>query len=650
MRLLSIQLLVVLVSLALMASDSDFSSDSEGVPDFSSDSESMPDLCDTSDSEDEPSPDETPLKKDGQTTGKGAENSTLGRDAIDYLDDDPCSQASSLSAVPDPGRGSVDATNPVSRRGEALAKLNEERKKQLVVSSASLGISGRVHTLALSRVKRSVKTTQSSMALRLGRSKRRLGATAVFWNKGKLRRGDRLDPNFEQRRSMRGLVKVRVKEGHAYGHGNHPRAWTTDGVLELAYSKIGQLCPNRDPNRSTRRSLDAVAAVALAGQAKQEEALKAWHMTQSCMPEGSGPSWIFIRRSSDCTPCRVAFGQLKELADVARVWLNPADRGPSRLVPVASFTAETGKVPAYGIVEVLGQVAMLAWPRRIGVFVAVEREKVILPPVFLERPNGSTIFRALEDASDTLAWDSIVALTSVCRYVVLFLGTDLASSCQRLKQEYARRAAAHNKSVCDQGGGLILVIDGQCAAHVLHREVEKCFALGELIPHLYKTAWCCGLPGMHKCLAAALRKIVTEDLSTGFFPRTAPPAALLATEPVRRRLLEVGMLRVKFVRAQQEDGDYVPPGVREMLEEHLLFFNGDWRLPCVQHFCHLPGCCHHHTRRAAVSRCCELLMASLFSTIGTTTFHEGPNRARVLIGTALISCLRQRVASLALID
>jgi len=500
---------------------------------MASDSEGAPSLCSTDEqTSEEESGAAEPAAEDEASKGKigtstevpaevQGEVGSLGRDAIDGMDDDVLSAVSSLSALSDvlPGRASVDATNPISKRGEGLAQLNEERKHRFSKSAtaATLGISGKTHTCVLYSLRRRLKTGESSLNLRLGLTKHRLGATALYWNKGKLRREDRLDPNFDQRRSMKGMVHVKIKEGHAYSHGNHPRAWTVDGVLELAFAKIGQLCPNRNSLLTTRRSLDAVAGVALAGQAQQEDALQAWHLTLSCMPRDSRPQWVFLGRSSDCTPCRVAFGQLSDLAAVARVWHNPEKGKPSRLITAAAFEAETGKTPGYGIVEVLGQKGIVAWPHMIGDFVSVELEKVILPPLFLERANGSTIFRGLEVASATLSWDNVLALTEVCRFVVVFLGTDLASSCQRLKQEYARRAALHNKSARDGACGVILLVDGQCAAHILHREVEKCFSLRELIPRLYKTAWSCGLPGMHQCLAAALQKIVSEDLASGFF-------------------------------------------------------------------------------------------------------------------------------------
>jgi hypothetical protein len=205
----------------------------------------------------------------------------------------------------------------------------------------------------------------------------------------------------------------------------------------------------------------------------------------------------------------------------------------------------------------------------------------------------------LEAADPTLNMASLSDLALSLDFVVIFNGSDLASSCSRAKFEVFRRALGHNKSAARIGCGVFLVLDGHCAAHVIHRETERCFQTKMLIPKLYATAWSVSMPSTYSAVVAAVESIVVEDLRVGFMPRVAPPADL---ETFTSTWADLTLLRCKYLRAQFEDGDHVPDDALETYTEFVCLLNGDHRVPCIQHYCHLPGCCGGQRRDVAAQR------------------------------------------------
>ena len=85
------------------------------------------------------------------------------------------------------------------------------------------------------------------------------------------------------------------------------------------------------------------------------------------------------------------------------------------------------------------------------------------------RPRGST-------ADPLLSVAELIRLTDRVKCVIVFNSSDLASSCNRAKQELARAIAIHNKAALADGRGVIIFIDGRCSTHILHREIENTFS------------------------------------------------------------------------------------------------------------------------------------------------------------------------------
>jgi hypothetical protein len=262
----------------------------------------------------------------------------------------------------------------------------------------------------------------------------------------------------------------------------------------------------------------------------------------------------------------------------------------------------------------MAQTGCLAWPVQHGDFTAVEQRDLLFPPCFVERTNGSTIFAAVEGADPSLDIDKLIALTYTVPFVVVFLGSDLASSCQRMKQEYSRRIRAHNLIADSIGAVVILLVDGPCVAHVLHREVEAAFDTHKLIPRLYSTAWSVSLPSFYSNIISALHRIVEDDLSVGFFPGVCSPSR--ESQEHAANLAELSLVSYKFARGAWEDGGEASDKSEAILADFKRLLNGDLRAPRIEHYCHAPGCCDGRQRAAAVKAIVTLLSECFFNSMG----------------------------------
>ena len=199
--------------------------------------------------------------------------------------------------------------------------------------------------------------------------------------------------------------------------------------------------------------MDAIAATALSALKHQEDATQAWSMFY--LPASGPCKWVCMTRSHDSTPVKVRFGQLQELRSVARYWYD-ADKGPKhakagmaakmQLLTLEELKQRTGALPSYGVVEMMAQMGCLAWPRQQGAFVANESRNIFFPPKFLERTNGSTMFACMQSAGQGLTYEQFFEMATSVDYLVVFVGSDLAGSCGRAKQEILHRCKVHNRN------------------------------------------------------------------------------------------------------------------------------------------------------------------------------------------------------------
>lgn len=487
------------------------------------------------------------------------------------------------------GESMTVAPPPLTRRGDGLAAWNQARKRTILEEADQLGMQGHVRKefRDLSRSKRKTARLQQRS---LEQVQHDLDAVEAAWNKGKLAVGSHVDAKFRLRTFRHGGIPL------------HPKTWTSEGTLKLAFSRIGSLCPDPVSIRGSKRSIDAIAAVALAAEDYQRQAVQTWSSwLGTCTAEA--PGWVVHARQHDSTPVRVQFGALSDLAMVSRFWYQESSECMAKLVHASDLVQRGMRLPAYGIVEMMAQAGTLSWPQAQpgGGFLATCTRKLLFPPRFLERSNGSTIFETTDQVEPSLSVDRLLALTASVPFVVLCVGSDMASACVRAKLEIGHRTREHDLMSLQVGQGVALLLDVQCVAHMLQRELENVFQMKELVPKLYSTAWCSSLPGVMATMSSVLRAIVQADLAVGFYPRAPPPP-----EAVRRTaaLARSTVMKCKRMRAGHDEHREAAEG---LLQHYLQLLNGDPRKPFIEHYCHAEGCCNGHSRAVAVDRICGLL-------------------------------------------
>jgi hypothetical protein len=159
----------------------------------------------------------------------------------------------------------------------------------------------------------------------------------------------------------------------------------------------------------------------------------------------------------------------------ARYWRRDAKGQAKRLLTQDEMDHKGIKMPSHGIVELCAQSGVLCWPEMLGDFVSTPCQSLLFSPCFVQRANASCLFSAVEQAELLLSLEKLFEMTLETEFVLFFLGSDLASSCSRAKQEAAARIRQHNDKAERCGHGVVIIIDGPCVAHVLQREIEHAF-------------------------------------------------------------------------------------------------------------------------------------------------------------------------------
>ena len=462
---------------------------------------------------------------------------------------------------------------------------------------------------------------------------------AKAWDKGKLRSGDRLLVEMPGEKIRRCRV---LGKGLTLAARRHANAWTLDGTIETAFSQIGFMQGRTDKHPflgPTKRLLDAIAAVSLSYSQHMNDAVRA--LRHGICSGAFSCKFLILSDAHDSTPVKVRFASLrKDLACFARYWHNEGDKKDVRwrCLSADDFVRVARKsLPPIGIVEMLAHIQDVSWPSHKGDFVVVESHRLRMRPCFLERSNGSTIYNALARNHTHI---SIAELRQMAEHVPLVfwqVSSDLASSCQRAKMEKWRQVEPHNRAALlpESCSGVIMLIDGQCIGHIVHREIEKESEADLLIPRLYNAAWCCSLPGMFKELVKAFEKMAAEDMEQGFFPHAHPPNDEWAVH--RRALASLTLNRALLTQANHEDTT-LSDKHQQLLQSWHAFFNGDPRSPYACHFCFEQGCCGGQKKKVAVQRCAflwtEVLLAGLTTKLPSKVrwYTFSPHLARQALG------------------
>jgi hypothetical protein len=252
-----------------------------------------------------------------------------------------------------------------------------------------------------------------------------------------------------------------------------------------------------------------------------------------------------------------------------------------------------GREPQQGTLEMMGQTAVLTWPEELvsagpgaRPFSALRREPLIFGSRFMAHNDASTIFQALEDALPPLQFDRLLELAEHVPLVVLSLGGDLDGANVRCKHHYAKMAGEHNEAVRSgrkASSGYVAIADVVCLGHILHRTVEVCFRVSDLIGKLHATAFTCNDPKMYRTLTGALRQLVRTDLDTGFFPGQRPLPAWRAHS---QQVIDLTLTRSRHTRARSDLEAPVQDDELDDMSDRLLAIcnglSGTWkRCACV---------------------------------------------------------------------
>ena len=226
-------------------------------------------------------------------------------------------------------------------------------------------------------------------------------------------------------------------------------------------------------------------------------------------------------------------------------------------------------LPRSGIVELFGHFQRLSQPEKHSSGFTMVDTKILRPAYcYLEYGTASNTFTATTEKNTYYPLAKMKHATATCLlYFAWLIGADQGAANIRMFHEIRRQVVEHNKK--SGNFGMILLFINLCLAHMFHRDVERQFSTLSLIPKWFNNAWISQLVGVHKQMVVTLDAILEEDLKSGFFCME-PPCAEWSSNV--RVLLSLTMDDDETSRA-----------------EWLELFNGDPRVPRVQHYCHKPG-------------------------------------------------------------
>ncbi len=175
-----------------------------------------------------------------------------------------------------------------------------------------------------------------------------------------------------------------------------------------------------------------------------------------------------------------------------------------------------------------------------------------------------------------------------------------------------------------------------------------------MIPRLYATSFVVSQVATYHAVLRSLRAVLEVDLQVGFHPHTRPPdmacsfggrAVVLPAGEVVERLVHAVQVRERVQLRRYETESSRQALQEEFSKELRTFFNGDWRLASVQHFCFEQGCCKGRSPAVALERAFALAVEFIFAPLCSTLPAEsrwstfGPALARQSGGHLLHSLL-----------
>ena len=171
-----------------------------------------------------------------------------------------------------------------------------------------------------------------------------------------------------------------------------------------------------------------------------------------------------------------------------------------RSVNFEQHRKQTGKSsPSSGVLEVLAQNIDLHWTNADRTVKDIE---YLVRPLTLQTTSASVIFRACEQASDTLSMAGLRRIGSSAKLFILAEVPDNVSANNRKKAA----AAAMLPVNCLYAGML------GCTVHRLHRIIEASTNESELIGGVHAVSLVSSVPRYRNTMLQRLREIVDEEL------------------------------------------------------------------------------------------------------------------------------------------
>jgi hypothetical protein len=305
---------------------------------------------------------------------------------------------------------------------------------------------------------------KTALEAKLAKTTAALQSTATAYNKGKLRRVDRINPAQVTTGSRRNRI-----------HWAHKREWSLAGTISLAVSMVGQLSKVSELLVLTTRCMDAIAVTALAVLAHLRSATRTFTISINC--HARLPRFVMCMRALDCTPIPVRFGELQgDLARIARYWYQvtaatKTQRGTWCQLTAQEFLDRGGQLPKHGVVELMAQGGTLVWPDTEGDKVVMRRHLLTLPVLYVARSTSSCHLRAFNVADPSVSLQALLALTVNVRLVMIGIGSDLAASVVRMRIYAGTQVRACN---AQSNYGQAALYIGDCIGHIVHREAAHC--------------------------------------------------------------------------------------------------------------------------------------------------------------------------------
>ena len=260
-----------------------------------------------------------------------------------------------------------------------------------------------------------------------------------------------------------------------------------------------------------------------------------------------GDESVFVRWHHDATPLMLEFGALQPLLEQsARYLIREKDsRGISRwkAVPFEEYNkVHPGAGTHAGVLEVFGQLldVIVTKPPRPESVEEELKHGIFIPPYILESTCADCLLDAAAAASDFVSLEGIREICSKVDWYCLSTFPDGVSSNLRMQAYMA-------SSLHDIPN--ILLFDGPCVQHILHRICVKGLQETKLLGHVHAVHMVFSNKSNHQTFQAALERFFMDNLD----PWPGEP------DPVQIRM-QKQLLSFTLLRACDHTAGSIMPG------------------------------------------------------------------------------------------